>query len=65
MPGVGARTAGQLEESLQNLDTIIPREVLDELDQVSAIERGFPHDFLASDNVKDLVFGGVYRDFIW
>jgi aryl-alcohol dehydrogenase-like predicted oxidoreductase len=65
IPLIGARTAGQLEESLHNLDTIIPREVLDELDQVSAIERGFPHDFLASDNVKDLVFGGVYRDFIW
>jgi aryl-alcohol dehydrogenase-like predicted oxidoreductase len=64
IPLIGARTAAQLEESLQNLDTVIPREVLDDLDQVSAIERGFPHDFLASDNVKDLVFGGRYQDFI-
>jgi aryl-alcohol dehydrogenase-like predicted oxidoreductase len=60
IPLIGARTAAQLDESLGALDAVIPADALRELDEVSAIELGFPHDFLRSDNVKDLVFGGAY-----
>ncbi len=30
------------------------------LEAISAIDLGFPHEFLTSDGVKDLVFGGTY-----
>jgi hypothetical protein len=30
------------------------------LDAVSQVDLGFPHDFLSSDGVRDLVFGGTY-----
>jgi hypothetical protein len=30
------------------------------LDEASRIELGFPHDFLASDGVRDVVFGGTF-----
>ena len=60
IPLVGARTAAQLSNSLGCLDFTLPTDALQALDTVSAIELGFPHDFLASDNVRELVYGGVY-----
>ncbi len=32
---------------------------LDRLDDVSAIDLGFPHDFLASDFVREIVLSGT------
>ena len=32
------------------------------LDSVSAIEMGSPHDFLASDQVNALIYGGTLED---
>ncbi|MDX2135016.1 MAG: aldo/keto reductase [Saprospiraceae bacterium] len=59
VPIIGARTAEQLEQSLGCLDWTIPPEALEKLDAASAIELGFPHDFLRSDGVRDALFGGV------
>jgi aryl-alcohol dehydrogenase-like predicted oxidoreductase len=60
MPLIGARTAAQLEDSLGCLKFTLTAEQIATLDAASAIEMGFPHDFLASDNVRELVFGGAY-----
>lgn len=60
IPIIGARSAAQLEQSLGCLDVQLPAETLLALDAASAIELGFPHEFLASDNIRDLVFGGEY-----
>lgn len=60
IPIVGASKAAQLEESLGCADFTLPAEILRELDVASAIELGFPHEFLASDNVRELMFGGAY-----
>ncbi len=51
-PGVtstilGASSPEQLRENLQSLTVELSSEQLQELDQVSKIELGFPHDFLA------------------
>lgn len=62
IPLIGARTAAQLENSLGCLDFVLPEKVLRELDAASAIELGFPHEFLASENVRELVYGGKYGD---
>jgi hypothetical protein len=35
-------------------------EHLARLDAVSHIDLGFPHDFLASDEIRNIVFGGTY-----
>lgn len=61
IPLIGARTAAQLEESLACLDHPLPPEAIAALDEASAIELGFPHDFLRSDNVRELVYGGAYE----
>lgn len=47
IPIVGARTAAQLDESLGAADTALNPEFKARLDEVSKIELGFPHDFLA------------------
>lgn len=60
IPIVGARRAEQLQESLGCLSFGIPDELLAELDAASAIELGFPHDFLQSAGVRDVLFGGNY-----
>jgi aryl-alcohol dehydrogenase-like predicted oxidoreductase len=46
IPILGARTAVQLRENLQCLDCSLPPEKMEQLEKVSAVEQGFPHDFL-------------------
>jgi len=64
IPLVGARTAAQLENSLGCLDFVLPEKMIRELDAASEIQMGFPHEFLASDNVRELVYGGKYGDIV-
>jgi aryl-alcohol dehydrogenase-like predicted oxidoreductase len=60
VPIVGASKAHQIEASLGAAAYTLPAEHIAALDAASAIELGFPHDFLASDNVRELVFGGQW-----
>jgi aryl-alcohol dehydrogenase-like predicted oxidoreductase len=56
VPLVGARTKQQLEDNLGCLDLVLTPEQKARLDDASAIELGFPHDFLAqfrSDRIED------------
>jgi hypothetical protein len=52
-----------MKDSLGKIDFIIPEDAMAELDEVSAIKLGFPHDFLAGEYVQDLVYN-VPRDSI-
>jgi aryl-alcohol dehydrogenase-like predicted oxidoreductase len=60
IPLIGARTEAQLKDNLGCLDYGLSEEQMQRLHQVSQIELGFPHDFLASDGVRELVYGGTY-----
>jgi aryl-alcohol dehydrogenase-like predicted oxidoreductase len=56
VPLVGARTRDQLDDNLGCLDLVLTPEQKARLDDASAIELGFPHDFLAqfrSDRIED------------
>ncbi len=59
VPLIGARNATQLTDNLGALDVSLDSNQMNRLDEVSEIELGFPHDFLASDHVQDIVFGGT------
>jgi aryl-alcohol dehydrogenase-like predicted oxidoreductase len=61
IPVVGARKLAQIEDSLGCLAFNLSVETMQELDTLSAVEMGFPHDFLASDGVKEVLFGGAYK----
>ena len=47
---LGARNADQLRDNLGALEAKIPAEALDRLTSASAIELGFPHDFIADNS---------------
>jgi aryl-alcohol dehydrogenase-like predicted oxidoreductase len=59
IPIIGARTAGQLAENLDCVNFELTTDQIVKLNQVSAIELGFPHDFLRQPPIQDLVFAGT------
>lgn len=64
IPIIGARTAKQLEENMRCRNYILSEEVMKQLDEVSKIELGFPHDFLASDMVKQILYSEKFDKII-
>ena len=61
IPILGASRVEQLTDNLGALQVALDAGHLACLDEVSAIDLGFPHEFLTSDNILDLVFGGTYH----
>jgi aryl-alcohol dehydrogenase-like predicted oxidoreductase len=59
IPIIGARKVAQIEDNIRSLDVKLSPEQLQRLDQASTISLGFPHDFIALDPVKAIVFGGM------
>ncbi len=58
IPIIGSRKAAQVKDNLACLDVMLGEAHLQKLDAVSRIELGFPHDFLASDMVRNFVTAG-------
>jgi aryl-alcohol dehydrogenase-like predicted oxidoreductase len=58
-PIVGARTLKQLEDNLGALDVTFTAEQRKRLDEISAIELGFPHAMLARPMTRAVMFGDV------
>jgi aryl-alcohol dehydrogenase-like predicted oxidoreductase len=59
IPIIGARRIEQLKDNLASLDVQLTPEQVRALDQASAIDLGFPHDFYQLDLVKNSVYGGM------
>ena len=60
IPILGASKVDQLNDNLGALEIKLSPEHLQQLDEVSKIELGFPHEFLQSDGVLDVVFSGAH-----
>lgn len=60
IPLLGASSLAQLQDNLAALDFSLEAEHLRRLDEASRIDLGFPHDFLAGDEVRNLVTGGIF-----
>jgi aryl-alcohol dehydrogenase-like predicted oxidoreductase len=58
-PIIGARTLAQLEDNLGALDVEFSEQDVAELEQASAIELGFPHDFLARPMTQTVTRGDL------
>ena len=58
IPLIGARNTEQLRDNLACLDVTLSDEHLHRLDKASAIELGFPHDFLNSPGIREITSGG-------
>ena len=61
IPIVGAKTLPQVQDNLACLDFKLSDEHVQHLSDISKIDLGFPHDFLAEEGVRDLVFAGTYN----
>jgi aryl-alcohol dehydrogenase-like predicted oxidoreductase len=60
VPILGARTDAQLRDNLRCLEFRLSDAHLRELSDSSPIQLGFPHSFLASNHVRQLIFGETY-----
>ncbi|MET9226716.1 aldo/keto reductase [Lentzea sp. NPDC003310] len=56
-PVVGARTPEQLLGNLEAVEVVLTDEQVARLDEVSAVELGYPHDLLASDHIRAVTSG--------
>ncbi len=61
-PVIGARTKKQLLGNLAALEVELTGDQLTRLDTVSAIDLGYPHDMLASDNMRAVTSGNLKID---
>lgn len=62
IPLLGARNVTQLDDNLGALDVVLTDEQLKRLNEASAFDPGFPHDFLAQDAMRDLRTGGTWKE---
>ena len=61
IPIVGARKVSQIEDTLGAAGLTLTPAQLAKLDELSRPSLGFPHTFLASDGVRDLVRGEIRK----
>jgi aryl-alcohol dehydrogenase-like predicted oxidoreductase len=56
-PVIGARTPAHLADNLGAVEVVIPDGALASLEEASAIQLGFPHEFLARPTTRHNIFG--------
>jgi aryl-alcohol dehydrogenase-like predicted oxidoreductase len=59
IPIIGARRIPQLQDNLDSLTLELSEKQISALNDASAIELGFPHDFYEREMVKSMVYGGM------
>jgi aryl-alcohol dehydrogenase-like predicted oxidoreductase len=57
IPILGARRVEQLEQNMAATEVQLDEQQLARLDNISAVDLGFPHEFLARDNVRKMLLG--------
>ncbi|MCH6574604.1 MAG: aldo/keto reductase [Bacteroidetes bacterium] len=59
IPIIGAKTEKQLKDNLECLNFILSEKHLNQLSEASKIDMGFPHEFLTSETIVDIIYGGT------
>jgi diketogulonate reductase-like aldo/keto reductase len=57
VPIIGARRVAQVEDNLGCLEFELSPEHLAQLDEASRVDLGFPHEFLAQETVRQIIYG--------
>jgi aryl-alcohol dehydrogenase-like predicted oxidoreductase len=60
IPIIGAKSEKQIKDNLDCLKFSLNEGQLSKLNEASKIDLGFPHTFLDSENIRDIIFGGTY-----
>jgi len=61
MPMIGSRKIEQVRENLACLEWTLDDEQMKRLNEISAVELGFPHGFLNTEMVQNFAFGGAMQ----
>jgi aryl-alcohol dehydrogenase-like predicted oxidoreductase len=61
IPIVGARKVAQVKDNLDCVNVKLSEQQLAQLDQMSQIELGFPHDFFNQEMPQSFIFGGQFK----
>ncbi len=64
IPIIGAKTEEQLKDNLECLNFTLSEKHMTQLSEASKIDMGFPHDFLTSETIIDIIYGGTYNDIV-
>ena len=62
VPLFGATNERQLADTLGAVDVRLEPEQRARLDELSRVELGFPHDFLAEPNIREIVYGDRWQE---
>ena len=60
VPVLGARSVAHIQDNLDCLTFELSPEHLAQLEAANPIDLGFPHEFLASEGIRNIVFAGTY-----
>jgi len=60
IPVLGARSQAHIQDNLDCLSFVLSPEQLQRLEAAHPLDLGFPHEFLASDGIRNIIFGGTY-----
>jgi len=58
-PIIGSRKLDQIKDAMGSVEVVIPSEIYERLENVSAIDLGFPHEFYKQEGVKLVIYGGL------
>ena len=61
IPILGATKETQIAQNLESLDVVLAPEQVARLDRVSAVELGFPHEFLRTEAIRRTVYGAAHE----
>lgn len=64
IPILGARKLDQLIDNLASATLTLSDDQMQRLDKVSAIPLGFPHEFLSSDSIRTIAYGGLFDQIV-
>jgi aryl-alcohol dehydrogenase-like predicted oxidoreductase len=62
IPILGARNVKQLEDNLGCLELELSPEIVARLDAATAIDLGFPHEFLGWESIREIVYGKKWAE---
>jgi len=60
IPIIGSRRLAQIKDNLACLDLTLTAAQLKKLEEASAVDMGFPHDFLSSDRIREMLSAGTF-----
>jgi aryl-alcohol dehydrogenase-like predicted oxidoreductase len=60
IPIIGSRRLAQIKDNMACLDLTLTSAQLKRLDEASFVDMGFPHDFIASDRIREMLSAGTF-----